>query len=147
MRLLFPLQLAVPAGTTQAAPVSQTWVLYPGWVHGFRIEIPAGHNRLTGVRITYQGTPIVPFHRSLWVVGNGRPYDVTYEREVMQTGLVVQGFNTDQYAHTFYLYADVDPEIGHHRLAVADHHHARARHAAVTAAVGGLASPGPGGHR
>jgi hypothetical protein len=111
LRQWTPLQVLVPANTPLLAPVSTTWTLYPGYVHSWKIDIPQGHSGLTGVRVVYQGTPIVPFNLTDWLIGDGSSFTVPYEDQVMDRGLIVESYNTDIYAHTFYLYADVDPHI------------------------------------
>lgn len=109
MRQYSPLQITAPAGTAQATPVSKSWTLYPGWVHSFRIDIPAGHQGLTGVRLMYCGTPVIPFHPTRYLIGNGDTFNVPWEDEIMAWNLSAQAFNTDVFDHTFYLWADVDP--------------------------------------
>lgn len=109
MRQYTPISLTVPAGTTQAAPAAKAWSLYPAFVHSFRINIPAGHNGLTGVRIVYHGTPVIPFDLQQFLIGNAGAFEVPFGDEVDQSGVSLQGFNTDIWPHTFYCYADVDP--------------------------------------
>jgi hypothetical protein len=109
VRQYTPQQLTVPAGTSSSSPSQVGWSCYPGWVHTFRIDIPSGHNRLTGVRLSYMQRPVVPFHPTLWLVGNGTTFTVPWEDEILSNGLLIQGYNTDSFEHTFYLFADVDP--------------------------------------
>jgi hypothetical protein len=109
MRQYTPLQVPVPAGTPQSAPVAVTWTLYPGWVNTFRVQIPPGHNGLTGVRLVYQSTPVVPFAAAGWLVGDKDVFEIPWDDEIMNRGLVAQAYNTDVHPHTFWLYADVDP--------------------------------------
>lgn len=111
MRQYTPLSVTVPANTVASSPVSQSWRLYPGIVHTFRIDIPAAHSGLTGIRLVYQGTPIVPFDLSQYIQLPGQTFTIPYEDQIMDRGLVAQAFNTDVYPHTFYLWADVDPRI------------------------------------
>ena len=104
-------QVTVPAGTLAAAPLSVAWSLYPGWVEFFLIDIPRGHSGLTGVRLVYQQTPVIPFDLTAWLIGSGQRFNVPWQDEIMATGLVVQCYNTDRYPHTFYLWADNDPYL------------------------------------
>lgn len=117
MRQFTPLAVTVPARTAKAAPVTVAWPLYPGWVHNFRIDIPAGHGSLTGVRVAIDGTPVIPFHSSLFLVGDGRSFTVPFEDEVDQFSMTVQAYNTDAYPHVFYLWADVNPYGPRNQLA------------------------------
>lgn len=109
MRQYAPKQLAVPAGTTSDAPVTASWQPYPAYCHAFRITIPSGHNGLTGVRIVIDGTPVIPFDLASWLTGSGTTFEVPFGDDIPDSGLTVQGFNTDVWPHTFYLYADIDP--------------------------------------
>lgn len=111
MRQYIPAQVNVPANTPATAPVSQGWTLYPGYVHSFRIQIPRGHNGMTGLRLVYMGTPIIPFSLTSWLIGDGDTFTVPYEDQIMNTGLRIQAYNTDAWPHTFYLYADDDPHL------------------------------------
>ena len=142
MRQFTPLQVNVPAGTAASSPVTMNWSLYPGVVHSFRIDIPRGHRRITGIRLVYQGRPIIPFDLTAWLVADGGSFTVPFEDEIMSTGLQAQAYNPDAWAHTFYLWADVDPyatepdralQLG--RLAATDS-------AARIAAVAALSSTG-----
>lgn len=109
MRQYTPLTLTVPAGTLSSAPAAAAWSLYPAWIHKFRIRIPAGHRGLTGVRIVWHGTPVVPFDLAAFIVDDNETHVVDFEDDYDGDGLVVQGFNTDVWPHTFRLWADVNP--------------------------------------
>lgn len=144
MRQFTPLQVNVPPGTPATAPVSQQWHLYPGVVHSFRIDIPRGHRRLTGIRIVYQGRPIIPFDLAAWLVGDGGSFTVPYEDEIMSAGLHAEAYNPDAWAHTFYLWADVDPYATEPDRALQLGRLAATSSAARIAAVAGLSSSGAG---
>jgi len=111
MRFWTPLEVPVPAGTAASSPFTLAWTLYPGYVRKFEIQIPAGHNGLTGLRLTYMGRPIIPFDLTAFLIGSGRTFEVPYEDQIMNWGLQAQAYNTDVWPHTFYLWADVDPHI------------------------------------
>lgn len=111
MRQYTPLTLTVAAGTLSSAPAAASWNLYPGWIHKMRLEIPSGHRGLTGVRIVWHGTPVVPFDPVAFIVGNDKTHIVDFEDEYDGAGLVVQGFNTDVWPHTFRCWADVNPYL------------------------------------
>lgn len=109
MRQYTPLTLLVPAGTPSSAPVSAAWSLYPGWIGRIRVDIPAGHRALTGVRLLWHGTPVIPFDPAAYLTGNGHTFHVDFEDAYDGFGMVCQGFNTDVWPHTFRLWADVNP--------------------------------------
>lgn len=145
MHQYIPASVTVAAGTTQAAPASQTWRLYPGFVSHFRIRIPPGHGNLTGIRLTYQGTPVIPFDPAAFLVGDNAVHEVPWEDQIMDRGLVIQAFNTDKWPHTFYLWADVDPHLpgGHHPASPAGP--AAAPTESALAALGQLGAAAAGG--
>lgn len=143
MHQFTPLLVTAPPGTPKTAPVTVPWAVYPGWLAYFIIEIPAGHNGLTGIRVTYQTTPVVPFDLSSWLVGSGQRFEVPWQDEVMQTGLAVQVFNTDVYAHSWYLYADIDPYLAVYKGQLAPGLPPAVPGAAALAAVSALSSRGP----
>lgn len=142
MHQFTPLTLTVPAGTPKTAPVTQAWPVYPGWLAYFIIEIPAGHAGLTGVRITYQTTAVVPFNLNNWLVGNGARFQVPWEDEVMATGLAVQGYNNDKNPHNFYLWADIDPYLATYKGQIVPAGPPDMPSAAALAAVAALTSVG-----
>lgn len=111
MRQYTPLTLTVAAGTLASAPAAASWNLYPGWIHKIRIKIPAGHRGLTGVRIVWHGTPVIPFDPTAFLVDDRETHVVDFEEEYDGNGLVCQGFNTDVWPHTFRLWADVNPYL------------------------------------
>lgn len=95
--------LTVPAGTTQAAPASLTIDIEWCFLHVVEVMIPPGHNGYTGFNVQFNGTYIVPFHQSAtWIVANNEVLPIDIDTEV-DNFLVVNGYNSDQYAHSFYL--------------------------------------------
>jgi hypothetical protein len=137
-----PLLVAVPANTPKAAPVTVNWTVYPGWCSRFLIGIPPGHAGLTGIRLTYQTTPVIPFDLTSFLVGSGERFDVPWQDEIMQTGLAVQAYNTDKYAHNFYLWADIDPYLATYKGQLMAGGPPAVPTGAALAAVGALASAG-----
>lgn len=106
-----PLTVTTAAGTLATAPQVNTWTLRDGQLRAFHIEIPPGHNGRTGIKIYYQGTQVVPWDAAVWLVGSGRTILVPWEDDIMARGWKVQTYNVDSAAHTFWLYAEVLPDI------------------------------------
>lgn len=102
MDRLYYQTLAVPAGTAISAAVSQAWPLEDNQLKEVTIEVPDGHCGLTGVRILQAQQQIVPFANSSYLVANGRTFAYPFDDEITSSGLVIQGFNTDIFTHTFY---------------------------------------------
>lgn len=107
----WPKVVTCAASTTTTAPQTDTWPITQGQLRQFRINIPAGHNGRTGIRLVYFGTTIIPWNLSGWLVGSGEVFTVPWGDEIMQTGLTVQTYNLDSSAHTFWLYAEVLPVV------------------------------------
>jgi hypothetical protein len=108
----WPLSVTIPAGTAPGAPVSASWPMTQGWLQGIDLDIPAGHNGTTGLKILYQGTQIVPWSLTTWLVLNRPAYGFTWNEQIMAVGLTVQAYNTGQWAHTVFLRAQVIPVLG-----------------------------------
>lgn len=96
-------QHLVPVGTLQAAPQIQTVTLDDLVLETVQVIIPDGHNGFTGIAITSQRLPVVPFAPGTFLVGNGEQPVFPYGRQVGANQLTVTTFNTDIYPHTFYL--------------------------------------------
>ena len=108
----WPISPACPAKTTASNPVTTPWPITQGMLHGVKVMIPAGHNGLTGIKILYCGVQIIPWSLNFWLVGNNQTFDFSWGEEVMGTNLSIQTYNTDVAAHTWWLYADIEPTLG-----------------------------------
>ncbi len=108
----WPLTVVAPASTPKGSPTSTSWPLTWGHLVGIALDIPDGHGLLTGIRVTYQGTEVLPWSLNDWLVPVRHAYEFAWDDEVMPYGMVVQTFNTDVYPHTFYLRANIIPRIG-----------------------------------
>jgi hypothetical protein len=109
---LMPISPVIAARTPASSPVSVNWPLVYGTLHNIRIQIPAGHNGLTGCRITYLGQEIIPWSNNAWLVGSGDVFNVPWEAEIMNYGVAFTAFNTDLVPHQFFAYADITPFVG-----------------------------------
>lgn len=95
--------VAVPAGTPQAAPVDAPLALEDAQLRGMDITIPDGHNGLTGLRILWSGQQIVPWGNNSFIVANNRTIHVDFNDYITISGVVFEAFNTDVFAHSFYI--------------------------------------------
>jgi hypothetical protein len=107
----YPKVVTCGARTTATAPQTDAWQLVQGQLKQFRINIPAGHNGRTGLRLVYMGTEIVPWNLNSWLIGSGEVFTIPWADEIMATGLSVQTYNLDSVAHSFWLYAEVLPQL------------------------------------
>lgn len=114
MDRLYYQTLTVPAGTPATAPVSQAWPLEDNQLLDVHITIPDGHCGLTGFRILQAQQQIVPFANDSFIVANDEKIDYPFDDQITSTGLVLNGYNTDIFPHTFYVRATVTnlPEPG-----------------------------------
>jgi len=100
---VYPLVVNVSPGTLPAAPLSTPWKTEDNTLISIELEIPPGHNGLTGIRIMKGDTQLLPFGSNSWIIANG--YTNTFAiDDYMPTGdIKVQAYNQGAYPHTFYL--------------------------------------------
>lgn len=134
----FPFSPIVPAKTAPAAAITTPMPLEYGHLHGIEVQIPAGHNGLTGVRFTYQGQQIIPWSNLAWLVGSGDRFMFTWDAEIMPYGLAMITYNTDLVPHQFFARADLTPHLGESPHAVAAAQLAGVPSAALVARISAL---------
>ncbi len=100
---MYPVTFTVPAGTPVAAPVTVPVILEDAKLISLRIIIPDGHNALTGLRVTWAGTQVVPYGTGTWIIANSEIIDYDWDDEVTANGLALAGYNTDIFDHSFQL--------------------------------------------
>lgn len=100
---IYTTSVTVPAGTLQAAPQVTPWVTEDNLINLIELEVPPGHNGLTGIRVMKGDTPLLPWNASSFIVANA--YTNSWPvNEYLPTGdVTIQTFNTGAYPHTFYL--------------------------------------------
>ncbi len=103
MKRVYEVQFTVPAGTPIAAPAVQPVVLSDANLDTVRVLVPDGHSGLTGLRITWAGTQIMPYNVGTWLISNDEIFDWPADDEITANGLSLAGYNLDIYPHTFYL--------------------------------------------
>lgn len=103
MNRLYETTFTVAAGTALAAPQLAPVALEDASLVSVRIVVPDGHNGFTGLQVRWGGTQIIPYGSGTWIVANDEIMDVAYEDEITATGLVLAGYNTDVFPHSFYL--------------------------------------------
>lgn len=108
----YPLSPVIAGKTSIAAATTTQWPVTQGHLHSIRIQIPSGHNGVTGIRITYQGQQIMPWSNLAYLVGSGDTFNLPWDAEIMATGLAVVAYNTDLVSHQFWLLADITPDLG-----------------------------------
>ncbi len=112
MKRVYESQFTVPAGTAIAAPASQPVVLEDAHLDTVRVLVPDGHSGLTGLRITWGGTQIMPINPGTWIISNDEIFDWPADEDVTANGLSLAGYNLDIYPHTFYLRFQITDRTG-----------------------------------
>lgn len=108
----WPLSPTIAKGRPPSNPVSTPWPIVQGHLHSITVRVPAGHNGLTGFRITYNGQQIMPWSNFAWEIGSGDVFTYRWEEEIMATGLVLICYNTDITPHQFFAQAEIQPVLG-----------------------------------
>lgn len=103
MDRLYAISVTVPANTPRAAPVDVALPLEDAQLTRFDITVPDGHNGLTGLRVLWSGQQIVPWGNNSFIVANNRTIPVAFNDYITASGVVFEAFNTDVFAHTFYI--------------------------------------------
>lgn len=108
---LWPIVVTVPALTPASSPLTATWRLTVGHLERIIIDVPSGHKGQTGLALAYQGTQYIPFTAGSWLILDQQTKEVKWADEVMEQGFTVRAYNTGKTPHTFWLYAEIWPEI------------------------------------
>ena len=94
--------LTVPAGTPVSAPATFVIPMPSGHIDDVNLVVPAGHNGLTGFQLVLAGTPIIPYGGATFLVANDYDKSWPIDQDFNEGQVVMTGFNTDIFAHTFY---------------------------------------------
>jgi hypothetical protein len=97
----YPVDMSIPAGTLQSAPLSLDVVTADALLVDVEIIIPRGHKGLTGIRVLQSSQQILPWGNLFWLVADGytRVFDV--DSEVGANSLSLQAYNEDFFDHLF----------------------------------------------
>jgi hypothetical protein len=103
MKRLYETTFTVAAGTALAAPQLVPVALEDAQLESVRIVIPDGHSGFTGLQVRWGGTQVIPFGSGTWITANAEVMDIDWAGEITADGLVLAGYNTDVFDHSFYL--------------------------------------------
>ncbi len=94
--------ITTPAGTATNTPLTTAVPLGDLTLVSAHLRIPSGHCGLTGWRIDYSGSTIVPYSNPpAYIIGDDDKLDFDVDYEVGNT-LNIVTYNLDVYAHTHY---------------------------------------------
>lgn len=100
---LYEISFTVPAGTPKNAPVSIPWVTENNTVVDIELEIPPGHNGLTGIRVMKGDIQLLPWSAGTFITANDYVRVFPIGVYLPTTDVTLQGYNTGSFPHTFYL--------------------------------------------
>lgn len=135
---LWPLVVTVPASTSASAPFTAKWALTQGHLERIYVDVPTGHKGQTGLAIYYMGTPVIPWAANSWLVLDNQEKQILWHDEIMEQGFTVKAYNTGKTSHSFWLYAEIWPDLNPAGTAVAHAGQVATRRAATRAQVARL---------
>lgn len=135
---LWPLVVTVPPSTSASSPVSTPWPLTQGHLERIFVDVPAGHKGQTGLAIFYMGTPVIPWAANSWLILDAQSKEILWHDEIMEQGFTVKAYNTGKAAHSFWLYAEIWPDVSPAGTAVIGTSHVAARRKETRAKVARL---------
>jgi hypothetical protein len=100
---VYSIAFTVPAGTPQSAPISKTWRTEDNTIEDIELEIPPGHNGLTGIRVMKGDVQILPWSQGTFIVANDYVRTFPIGVYVPTSDVTLQAYNTGSFPHTFYL--------------------------------------------
>lgn len=100
---VFPFTIAVPAGTLSSSPQTTATTIPVGQVVRIEIDVPDGHARFTGIVLAVAGGPYIPYGYRQWLVANGHTFEWEFAGLPDSGAWSAIAYNTDIYAHSFYL--------------------------------------------
>lgn len=102
---VWEISVTVPAGTPRNAPLVTPWLTEDNYLNSIELEVPPGHNGLTGIRVMKGDVSLLPWSIGTFVVANDYTHEFVIGDYVPTADVSIQAFNTGQYSHTFYLRA------------------------------------------
>lgn len=100
---IYETSVTVPSGTLPAAPQSTAWVTEDNDVLDIEVEVPPGHNGLTGIRVMKGDIQLLPFGANTWLIANDYSRVFPVGRYLPTVDVKIQAYNQGSFPHTFYL--------------------------------------------
>jgi hypothetical protein len=100
---VYDIAFTVPPGTPANAPVSVPWVTEDNTIVDIELEVPPGHNGLTGIRVVKGSVQLIPWSAGTFIIANDYSRTFPVGAYIPTSDLTLQGYNTGAYPHTFYL--------------------------------------------
>src|SRR5215475_13093300 len=108
MDRLYPKSVTTAPHTALVTPLSTPWPIgdFEDLLY-IDIIIPDGHNGVTGIKILWSGTQVIPYDDTLFLTGNDEKVHVEVDTYITQNALTIVTYNTDVWPHTHWLRAMV----------------------------------------
>ena len=100
---IYSITVTVPSGIQPTSPQVTSWFTEDAWVDTVEVEVPPGHNGLTGIRLTKSDVQILPWSNNTWFTVNDYTRVFPIDDYIPTGDLKIQAYNTGSYPHTFFL--------------------------------------------
>lgn len=100
---IYQITFTVPAGTLPTAPLTVPWLTEDNVVNDIELEIPSGHNGVTGVRVMKGDVQLLPWGQNSWIIATNYTHVFPVGDYVPTADVKLQGYNQGTVAHSFYL--------------------------------------------
>ncbi len=101
--------VTVPASTPQATPQVTPLTMRESDVVHVEIDVPPGHNGLTGIQLRIAGGQVLPLTPGQFLVLNNRVFERNLTAQLNSGAWQAYTYNIDVYPHVFYVsFAVVD---------------------------------------
>lgn len=112
---IYPLTVTVPAGTGPSTPLITPWFTEDNTIVSIELDIPPGHNGLTGIRVMKGDIQLIPWGSNSWIIGNDIDHTFPVNAYVPTKDVAIWAYNNGSYQHSFYLrmwVEDYNPPTG-----------------------------------
>lgn len=100
---IYDIAVTVAPGTLPANPQVTPWVTEDNDVPEIEIEIPPGHNGLTGIRVMKGDVQLLPYGVNTFLIANDYSRVFPVGEFLPTSDVKIQTYNQGTYPHTFYL--------------------------------------------
>ena len=96
-------EIAVPAGTTKAAPLDTNLVFSEGIIEIMEVLVPPGPAGLAGFKIMHSGQVIIPRTGTNWIISNDFTHEWNLSNYPTGEKWAFRAHNTGAFPHTYYI--------------------------------------------
>lgn len=103
----YAINVTTPTSTMPSSPLVTVWKMEDVILSRIEIDVPPGHNALTGIAIFRSQQQVIPWGNSGFLIANDRLLVIDVNEELTESELVIHTYNQDIFQHTHYLRATV----------------------------------------